>query len=128
MKLATESTATFIKSHKDLKVYQVAYAATLELHKLTSEFPKTEIFAMTDQIRRASRSICANIAEGFAKQQGSSAEFNRFLQMASGSAAEISVWLDLATDFGYIKKEQSDALLNTYNHISRMLNGLRNRK
>jgi four helix bundle protein len=58
-----------IKSHKDLRVYQLAYEAALEIHEITKTFPKEEMYSLTDQIRRSSRSVCANIAEAWRKRR-----------------------------------------------------------
>ena len=80
-----------VRSFEDLEVYQRAYRLALELHKASLQFPKIEQFALADQIRRASKSVCANIAEGFARQRGSSADFHRFLILALGSSDEMKV-------------------------------------
>ena len=71
-----------IKTAKDLEVFKRAYRASLDIHRVTLEFPKIEQYALADQLRRATKSICANIAEGFGKQRNSAAEFRRFLSMA----------------------------------------------
>ncbi|HEX6000395.1 MAG TPA: four helix bundle protein [Hyphomicrobiaceae bacterium] len=71
----TEQRAPDVRSFRDLKVYQDAYSVSLAIHKMTLGFPKMEQYALADQMRRASKSICANIAEGFAKQRASSADF-----------------------------------------------------
>ena len=95
-----------ISSFEDLEVFQRAYRASLEIHKESLQFPKIEQFAMADQIRRASKSICANIAEGFAKQRRSSAEYRRYLLMAIGSADEMRVWIRYCLDLDYIDGRQ----------------------
>ena len=77
-----------IQSFEDLEVFQRAYRVSLDLHRVSLAFPKIEQYALADQVRRASKSICANLAEGFAKQRRSPAEYRRFLQMAIGSADE----------------------------------------
>ena len=87
-----------VRSFEDLEVYQRAYRLALELHKASLQFPKIEQFALADQIRRASKSVCANIAEGFARQRGSSADFHRFLILALGSSDEMKVWLSFCAD------------------------------
>ena len=68
--------------HYDLKLYQRSYGMSLEIYRKSSDFPKEERFAITDQIRRSSSSICANIAEGYGRQIGSDKDFRRFLIMA----------------------------------------------
>ena len=75
------------QSFEDLEVFQRAYRTSLDLHQVSLAFPNRK-YALADQARRASKSICANLAEGFAKQRRSPAEYRRFLQMAIGSADE----------------------------------------
>ena len=91
-----------IESFEDLEVFQRAYRLSLEVHRKSLDFPRIEQRALADQIRRASKSICANIAEGFAKQGASAAEFKRYLAMAIGSADEMRVWARYCLDLGYI--------------------------
>ena len=85
---------------EDLEVFGRAYRLSLEVHRASLEFPRIEQFALADQIRRASKSICANIAEGFGKQRQSRTEFHRFVSMAIGSADEMQVWTLYARDLG----------------------------
>src|SRR6202140_536007 len=91
-----------VSSFEDLEVFQRAYRVSLEIHKESLGFPKIEQYALADQIRRASKSICANIAEGFAKQRRSSAEYRRYLLMAIGSADEMCVWIRYCLDLNYV--------------------------
>ena len=118
---------TIVRSFEDLEVYQRAYRLALELHKRSLDFPKTEQFAMADQIRRASKSICANIAEGFSRQRSSSADFHRFIVLACGSSDEMKVWLSFCSDLGYLPKEEAKRLREEYSIVARMLHGLRNK-
>ena len=90
----------------DLRVYQLAFQLALDIHKASLEFPKIEQYALADQLRRASKSICANIAEGFAKQKYSKPEFSRFLSMAEASANEVNVWLQFSFKLDYITEQQ----------------------
>jgi four helix bundle protein len=78
-----------VVSFEDLNVFQRAYRVLLDIHRASLTFPAVEQRALADQIRRASKSICANIAEGYGRQKGSKAEFRRFLRMAIGSSDEI---------------------------------------
>lgn len=94
-----------IRGFEDLDVYQRAFETSLEIHKTTLEFPKIEQYALGDQIRRTSKSICANIAEGFGRQKSSNAAYNRFLIMALGSGNEMFVWLDYCKRLDYISSE-----------------------
>src|SRR5271156_3882773 len=75
-------------SFEDLEVFKRAYRVSLEVHRLSLEMPRIEQLALADQMRRASKSICANVAEGFGRQHRSKAEFKRFLWMAVGSSDE----------------------------------------
>ena len=114
-----------IRTFEDLEVYRKAYCLALDVHKTSLEFPKSEQYALADQMRRASKSICANIAEGFAKQRHSSPEFRRFVSMAIGSSDEMKVWSSFAKDLGYIDEEKNNAWKEQYSFVARMLNGLR---
>ena len=108
---------------EDLLVFKRAYKVSLEIHKASLDFPKIEQFVLADQIRRSSKSICANIAEGFAKQY-SSAEFKRFIQIAIGSADETRVWLRYCFDLNYIGEAEWQKWRNEYEEIAKMLVGL----
>ena len=79
---------------------------------------------MADQIRRASKSICANLAEGYGRQKGSKAEFIRFVRMAIGSSGEMRVWLRYAFDLGYIDEPRWQGWRDEYQVITRMLQSL----
>ena len=113
-----------IKDFTDLLVYQKAYEQSLEIHQETMKFPKTEQYELCSQMRRASKGICANIAEGFGKQNISKAEFKRFLLMAMGSADEMRVWVRYSFDLGYINESQWQSWSKSYADIAKMLNGL----
>jgi four helix bundle protein len=83
-----------------------------------------EQYALADQMRRSSKSICGNIAEGFAKQRASSAEFRRFIMIAIGSSDEMKVWLDHSRDLGSADAAQVEGWQLEYARISRMLHRL----
>ena len=108
----------------DLQVFQRAYALSLEVHRASLRFPQIEQFALADQVRRASKSICVNLAEGFAKRVYSQAEFKRFLLVALGSSDEMQIWSRYMADLGYIGGEQAETWQAEYQQISAMLNGL----
>ncbi|BCM22165.1 four helix bundle protein [Mesorhizobium sp. J8] len=122
-----EKEGSYIKRAKDLEVYRRAYAVSLELHRATLVFPKIEQYALADQMRRSSKAICANLAEGFAKQTHSRPEFARFISMAMGSCSEVETWISYAFDLGYITQAQRDEWLHAYVHIYGMLVNLRER-
>ncbi|HBR69570.1 MAG TPA: four helix bundle protein [Rhodospirillaceae bacterium] len=111
-------------SFEDLEVWQKSFAASIVVHKQSLLFPKMEQYALADQIRRASKSICANIAEGFVKQRMSRAEFKRFLSMALGSANEMLVWLKYCLELKYIDDDLCQSLASEYSSICKMLNVL----
>ena len=116
--------ATPARSFEDLAVFKRAYRVSLEVHRMSLEFPKIEQYALADQVRRASKSICANIAEGFGKQRQSTAEFKRFLTIAMGSADEMRVWSRYCLDLGYIDEPVWRRWRDEYQEIAKMLNGL----
>jgi len=107
-----------------LEVFRRAYQVSLEIHHESLRFPKIEQHAMADQIRRASKSICANIAEGFAKQRRSSAEYRRYLLMAIGSADEMRVWIRYCLDLSYIDGATSSRWREEYIAIAKMLQAI----
>ncbi len=82
-------------SFEDMDVFRRAYRVSLEIHRTSLAFPAVEQRALADQIRRAAKSICANLAEGYGRQKGSKPEFIRFIRMAIGSSDEMRVWLAL---------------------------------
>ena len=111
-------------SFEDLEVFQKAYRVSLEIHRCAAQFPAAERYGLTSQMYRASRSICANIAEGFGKQRQSRAEFKRFLMMALGSADEMRVWLRYCKDLDLIEARQWQEWRDSYQEIARMLQAL----
>jgi four helix bundle protein len=109
------------KTFKDLDVYHKAYNIALTVHKITQDFPGKEQYELASQMRRASKSICANIAEGFAKHHAFPNEFKRFIQISLGSSDEMLVWIDFAKDLGYLSHEHYESLYQVYSEISKML-------
>ena len=118
------SSESKLSSFEDLEVFQRAYRISLDLHRASLRFPRIEQHALADQIRRASKSICGNIAEGFGKQRRSSAEFKRYLLMAIGSADEMQVWLSYCLDLEYLEQATCAEWRDEYRQIARMLQGL----
>lgn len=109
-----------IKSFRDLIVYQKAFDAAYQIFVFSKEFPKDEKYSLTDQIRRSSRSIAANIAEAWAKKIYPKA----FVSKLSDSLAEefeTEVWLDFCLKHGYLDDNQYIALIKEYEQIRRML-------
>ena len=114
-----------IRSYEDLEVYQMSYRYSLEIHRLSLTFPKFEQFELGSQLRRATKSIPLNIAEGYGKK-ASAAEFKRFLTMALGSSDEVRVQLRYCKDLGYISDEQYSECDGRYSEIGKMLMKLLN--
>ena len=106
-------------SYRNLEVYQEGYALGLEMHRLTLGFPDIERFALAEQMRRASKSIPANIAEGWGVQ--SQRNFAHFLGQALGSCNEMQVHLDYAKDLGYVGPAQHAAWLDRYTVLGKRL-------
>ena len=114
-----------VSSFEDLDVFRRAYRLSLDLHRASLHFPKIEQFGgLADQMRRSSKSICANIAEGFGKQRKSNAEFKRYLLMAVGSADEMQVWLKYCSDLEYADQKACERWQDEYRQIARMLQSL----
>lgn len=109
-----------LKGHRDLKVYQLAYKLAMEIYEASKAFPKEEKYSLTDQIRRSSRSVAANIAEGFRKRQYPKMFVSK-LADADGEATETQVWLDFARDAKYLSPEQNVALVKGYEEVGKML-------
>lgn len=105
-----------IKTHKDLQVYRLAFQTAVELYQVSRSFPSEEKYSLTDQIRRSSRSVCANIAEAFRKKRYPKS-FIAKLSDAEAEAAETQVWLDFSLEFNYIDKEKHAMLYDKYDHI-----------
>jgi len=96
------------KNYRELIVWQDGIKLAKTVYKLTEKFPKHEVYALADQIRRAVVSVPSNIAEGQARK--SPGDFRRFLHIALGSLAEVDTQLILAQEFGYLNKEDIDTL------------------
>ena len=109
--------------HKGLKVFQLAYDLAMEIFQISKTFPKEETYSLTDQIRRSSRSVPANIAEAYRKRLYPK-HFVSKLSDADGESSETQVWLDVSRDCGYISPEKCDELLLRYEEVGRMLGGM----
>jgi four helix bundle protein len=108
------------RGFKDLRVYQLAYSLAMRIFNETKLFVKDERYSLTDQIRRSSRSVAANIAEGYRKRQYP-AMFVSKMADSDAEATETQVWLDFARDCGYLTSETHDELTRGYEEIGRML-------
>ena len=111
-----------MRNFRKLEVWKKAHELTLEVYRLTSDFPATERFGLSSQLQPASASIGANLAEGCGRQ--TDADFRRFVQMAAGSACEVEYHLLLSKDLGLISEDVQSKLDATINEVKRMLVGL----
>lgn len=111
-----------LRSVEDMDVFRLAYELSLQVHRRSLGFPKTEQYGgLADQLRRSSKSICALIAEGSGRQRGSRAEFRRYVIMALGSADETQLWCRYAADLGYVERATCEAWRDGYGRVARML-------
>ena len=109
-----------------LAVFQRAYRLSLDLHRASQDWPRMEQYGgVADQLRRASKSVCALLVEGAARQTASDGEFRRYVVMALGSADEARLWCRYAADLGFVPPEQALAWQAELVEIARMLQGLR---
>jgi four helix bundle protein len=111
-----------LKSYKELIVWQKAYELTLLVYKETDKFPKSEIFGLSSQLRRATVSIVSNIAEGYQRQHGG--EYIQFLSIAFGSCAEVETQLLLCKDLHYLSESNFTILNNLLTEVGKMLYAL----
>ena len=109
-----------LQGFRDLIVYKKSYKLALDIFEMTKVFPKEEKFSLTDQIRRSSRSIPANIAESWAKRIYTKAFVNK-ISDALGEEFETEVWLNMSYDLQYIDSDKHNQILSGYNEIRKML-------
>ncbi len=111
-----------IRNHRDLEIYKMAFDTAMEIFDLTKKFPVEERYSLTDQIRRSSRSVCANLAEAWRKRRYEAA-FVAKLNDCEAESAESQTWIEFAVKCKYIDVEKGRELYGTYN---RVLSGLVN--
>lgn len=109
-----------VADYKDLRVYRLAFESAMEILELSKSFPGEEKYSLCDQMRRFSRSVCANIAEAWRKRRYQPAFISK-LSDADAEAAETQVWLDFALRCSYLPSEPHTALRDHYDHICRQL-------
>jgi len=112
-------------SFKSLKVYQLSYESAMEIFEISKSFPKEEKYSLTDQIRRSSRSVCANLAEAYRKRRYPKS-FTSKISDSDGEASETTVWINFAFDCKYINEETKDKLLKKYDEVGKMLGSMAN--
>ncbi len=111
--------------YKNLNVYQIAYTSAMEIFQISTSFPKEEKYALTDQIRRSSRSVCVNIGEGYRKRKYPK-HFTSKMTDADGECTETQIWLDFAKDCEYINEEVYHKLYSKYSEVGKMLGSMGN--
>lgn len=112
-----------MQGHKDLKVFQLAFKLAMDIFEISKSYPKDERYSLTDQIRRSSRSVAADIAEGFRKRQYPNMFVSK-LADADAEATEVQVWLDFSLDCGYLSKDKHQELMTGYEQIGKMLGAM----
>lgn len=105
-----------MQSHRELEVYELAFGAAMRIFELSKKFPAEERYSLTDQIRRSSRSVCANLAEAWRKRRYEGA-FLIKLSDAEAEAAETQTWLEFAVKSDYVDTKTGRELYQTYHHI-----------
>ena len=113
-----------VKKYEDLRVWQVGHKLTLEIYKITKLFPKEELYGLISQMRRAASSVPANIVEGY--YRNTTKELIKFLYNARGSAGEVTYFLILAKDLGYLPEEKYNNLRAEYETLLRSLSAMIN--
>src|SRR5258706_14955489 len=101
------------QGYKDLKVYQLSFKLAMEVFEVTKSFPREEIYSLTDQIRRSSRSVCVNIGEGYRKRKYPK-HFSSKMTDSDGECTETQIWLDFSKEWQYISLEIRDILYKEY--------------
>jgi len=114
-----------MQNYKDLKVWEKAHLFTLQVYDVTRSFPKEELYGITNQLRRASSSIPANIAEGCGKMTNT--DFAKYLNIALGSTNESEYFLILSRDLNYLLNEKFEILFTLINEVKGMLISLINK-
>ena len=114
-----------ILSHRDLEVYQKAFQTSMRIFELSKAFPQEEKYSLTDQIRRSSRSVCANLAEAWRKRRYQAAFISK-LSDSEGEAAETQVWIEFAVHCSYMTRDDGNTLYRKYEEILATLVGMIN--
>lgn len=109
-----------IEKHQDLEVYRKALATAMEIFEISKDFPQEERYSLTDQIRRSSRSVCANLAEAWRKRRYKAAFISK-LSDAEAEAAETQVWIEFSVKCGYLPRDKAKTLYQAYDEILRII-------
>lgn len=115
---------TKIKKYEDLRIWQMSHRLSVDVYKVTSKFPRTEVYGLASQMRRCASSVSANVVEGY--YRNSKKEFIQFLYIARGSAGETTTFLLLAKDLNYISPGSYNRLRNDYEKLIASISALIN--
>lgn len=105
-----------IRDHREMDVYKLGFEAAMEIFNVTTKFPKEEIYSLTDQIRRSSRSVCSNLSEAWRKRRYEGSFLNK-LNDAEAEASETQTWLEFSLKCGYLDEATAKSLYQKYDHI-----------
>jgi len=111
-----EQSRRFVQQHKDLEVYRLAFEAAMTIFHISKKFPIEERYSLTDQIRRSSRAVCANLAEAWRRRRYEGSFLLR-LNDSEAEAAETQAWLEFALECGYLQADEMHKLCERYDHI-----------
>jgi four helix bundle protein len=111
-----EAGKKYFRTHEDLGIYRLAFDAAMQIFEYSKKFPVEEKYSLTDQVRRSSRSVCANLAEAWRKRRYKAA-FVAKLSDCEAEAAETQVWIKFVVKCEYLTVEQARPLYATYNQI-----------
>ncbi len=109
-----------VQSHTELDSYRKAFESAMQLFEHSKRFPKEETYSLTDQVRRSSRSVCANLAEAWRRRRYRAAFINK-LNECEGEAAETQTWIEFAVRCGYLDRELGKTLYQEYEEVLRLL-------
>jgi four helix bundle protein len=109
-----------VQSHNELDPYRKAFEAAMQLFEHSRKFPKEETYSLTDQIRRSSRSVCANLAEAWRRRRYRAAFINK-LNECEGEAAETQTWIEFAVRCNYLDRDSGRSLYQEYEEVLRLL-------
>jgi len=116
MDMAEQTYRRPIQSNEELEVYRIAFTLAQHLFEISKSFPREETYSLTDQIRKSSRSVCANIAEAWRKRRYEAAFVSK-LNDAEGEAAETQTWLKFSAGCGYLPEKVAEELWQEYNRV-----------
>jgi len=112
-----------IQTHRDLQVFDKAFSSAMLLFESSKRFPREEVYSLTDQVRRSSRSVCTNLAEACRKRRYEGAFISKLCD-SEGEAAETQVWIEFAVKCGYLDRNRAELLYRSYDEILRTLVGM----